>query len=174
MKANNEQTVQVHRIYIHAAPQAIWDAITKPDFTRRYGYCAPVEYELHKGGKFRVFANEGMKMHPGIPDVVSDGEVIECDPPRRLVQTWRMMMSPELKAEGFTKVTWEIDPGSGGVSRLTVTHDVSTAPIWGAVAAGKMEVEGAGGGWVEILSGIKTLLETGHMLTPQSGRPVER
>jgi uncharacterized protein YndB with AHSA1/START domain len=165
-----DQTIQVHRVYINASPEKIWEAITKPEFTSRYGYCTPVEYELRKGGRFRALANEGMKKFPGIPDVVSDGEVVECDPPHRLVQTWRMTMTPELKAEGFTKVTWEIEPGRGGVTRLTVTHDASTAPIWGAVTAGKKETEGAGGGWMEILSGLKTLLETGQMLMPQSGR----
>jgi len=167
------RTVQIHRIYIHATPEAIWDAITKPEWSRRYGYATPVEYEFRAGGTFRALANEGMKKHPGIPDVVSDGEVIECDPPRRLVQTWRMLMTPDLAAEGFTRVTWEIDPGRGGVTRLTVIHDLTGAPQWGAVLAGEAEQMGAGGGWSEILSGIKTLLETGRALPFQSGRPVE-
>ncbi len=170
MKTNDEKTIQIHRIYIRATPQAIWDAITQPEFTRRYGYCTPVEYDLRQGGKFKALANEGMKKFPGIPDVVSDGEMIECDPPRRLVQTWRMTMTPELKAEGFTRVTWEIEPGRSGVSRLTVTHDLAGALQWGEVLAGKLEVQGAGGGWAEVLSGMKTLLETGQALAPQSGR----
>ena len=80
-----------------------------------------------------------------------------------------MTMSPELKAEGFTRVTWEIEPGRGGVSRLTVTHDLAGALKWGAVLAGKREAQGAGGGWAEVLSGMKTLLETGQGLAPQSG-----
>jgi uncharacterized protein YndB with AHSA1/START domain len=173
-KPNSEQTAQVYRVYIHATAQAIWEAITKPEWTSRYGYATPVEFELHKGGKFKALANAGMKAHPGIPDVVSDGEVIECDPPRRLVQTWRMLMTPELKAEGFTRLTYEIEPGRGGVCRLTVTHDLSGAPQLAAVLGGKAESQGAGGGWSEILSGIKTLLETGKELPFQSGRPVER
>jgi uncharacterized protein YndB with AHSA1/START domain len=161
---------QIHRIYIHATPEAIWDAITQPDWSRRYGYAVPVDYDLKPGGKFRAYANEGMKSFPGIPDVVIDGEVLECDPPRRLVQTWRMCMTPELKQEGFTRLTYEIASGRGGVSRLTVTHDVSDAPMIARALAGQAEGEGAGGGWSEVLSGIKTLLETGQPLPFQSGR----
>jgi uncharacterized protein YndB with AHSA1/START domain len=163
-------TTQVHRIYIHASSQAIWDAITKPEWSERYGYATLVDYELKPGGKFRALANAGMKKFPGIPDVVIDGEVLECDPPRRLVQTWRMCMTPELEREGFTRLTYEIDPVRDGVSRLTVTHDVSAAPMIARVLAGEAQGEGAGGGWVEVLSGIKTLLETGRPLPFQSGR----
>ena len=163
-------TTQIHRIYIHATPEAIWDAITQPEWSARYGYAVPVEYELRPGGKFRGLANAGMKKFPGIPDVVMDGEVLECDPPRRLVQTWRMRMTPELEREGFTRLTYEIEPGRGGVSRLTVTHELADAPMIARVLAGQAEGEGAGGGWSEVLSGIKTLLETGSPLPFQSGR----
>ena len=155
-------TTQIERIYIHATPEAIWDAITKPEWSARYGYATPVEYELKPGGRFRAYANAGMKRFEGIPDVVIDGEVIECDPPRRLVQTWRMCMTPELEREGFTRLTYEIEPGRGGVTRLTVTHDLSNAPMIARALAGLAESEGAGGGWSEGLSGIKTLLEIGR------------
>jgi uncharacterized protein YndB with AHSA1/START domain len=163
-------TRQVYRIYIHATPQAIWDAITKPEWSERYGYAVPVEYELKLGGRFRARANAGMKKSQGIPDVVIDGEVVECDPPRRLVQTWRMRMTPELEREGFTRLTYEIEPGRGGVTRLTVTHELANAPMIARVLEGQAESEGAGGGWSEVLSGIKTLLETGRALPFQSGR----
>lgn len=103
------------------------------------------------------------------PDVISDGEVIEADPPRKLVQTWRMTMTPELAAEAFTRVTYDIEPVRGGVTKLTVTHDVTGAPMWAAVVRGDHESGGAGGGWSEILSGLKTLLETGQQLPFQSG-----
>lgn len=163
--------VQVYRVYIKAPPRAVWEAITQPEWTARYGYAGLVEYDLQPTGQFRIHANEGMKAHPEVPDIISDGEVIEADPPRRLVQTWRMLMTPELAAEGFTRLTYEIDEGRGGVTRLTVTHDLSNAPLFAAVTAGKHEDEGAGGGWNEILSGLKTLLETGQPLPFQSGRP---
>jgi uncharacterized protein YndB with AHSA1/START domain len=163
-------TTQIHRIYIHATPQAVWDAITKPEWSERYGYATPVEYELRPGGQVRAHANAGMKKFPGIPDVVTDGEVVESDPPRRLVQTWRMRMTPELEREGFTRLIYEIEPGRGGVTRLTVTHELANAPMIARVLAGDSESQGAGGGWSEILSGIKTLLETGRALPFQSGR----
>jgi len=162
------KTVLIHRVYIKATPEAIWEAITEPAWTVKYGYAPLVEYALHSGGAFRALANEGMKTM-GCPDVISDGEVIEADPPRKLVQTWRMTMTPELAAEAFTRLTFELEPVRGGVTRLTVTHDVTGAPMWASVLRGESESSGAGGGWSEILSGLKTLLETGQQLPFQSG-----
>lgn len=162
-------TVQMYRIYIVAPPESIWDAITRPEWTVKYGYAMLVDYDLRPGGSFRVRANEGMKAVPGVPDVISDGEVLEVDPPRRLVQTWRMTMTPELAAEAYTRLTWDLEPVRGGVTRVTVTHDVTGAPAWAAVLAGEAEGKGAGGGWSEVLSGLKTLLETGTQLPFQSG-----
>ena len=167
--AHTTKTVQMYRVYIKATPQAIWDAITKPEWTTKYGYAPLVEYDLRAGGKFRTYPNEGMKQVPGIPDVIIDGEVIEATPPRKLVQTWRMLMDPGQAAEGFTRLTYEIEAARGGVTRLTVTHDVTGTPIVAALVAGERESEGAGGGWNEILSGLKTLLETGVPLPFQSG-----
>jgi uncharacterized protein YndB with AHSA1/START domain len=162
------ETVQVYRVYIEATPEAIWEAITTPEWTGRYGYAMLVDYELKAGGAFRVQANEGM-LALGCPEEISDGEVVEVDAPRRLVQTWRMTMTPELAAEAYTRVTFEIEPVRGGVCRVTVTHDVTGAPLWAAVLRGDQEMIGAGGGWSEILSGLKTLLETGRQLAFQSG-----
>jgi uncharacterized protein YndB with AHSA1/START domain len=166
--ATDATTTQIYRVYIKASPEAIWDALTKPEWTVQYGYAPVVEYELHAGGAFRAHANEGMKAL-GCPDIISDGEVIEADPPRKLVQTWRMTMTPVMAAEAFTRLTCDIEPVRGGVTKLTVTHDVSGAPMWAAVLRGESESGGAGGGWSEILSGLKTLLETGQPLPFQSG-----
>jgi uncharacterized protein YndB with AHSA1/START domain len=162
------ETTQIYRVYIRATPEAIWEAITKPEWTVRYGYAPLVEYDLRAGGAFRAHANEGMKAL-GCPEIISDGEVIEADPPRRLVQTYRMTMTPEMAAEAFTRLTYEIEPARGGVTKLTVTHDVTGAPGWAAVLRGEGETSGAGGGWSETLSGLKTLLETGEQLPFQSG-----
>ena len=167
--AEATRTVQVYRVYIKATPQAIWDAITRPEWTVRYGYAGLVDYDLRPAGAFQIHANEGMKAFPGIPDIITDGEVIEADPPRKLVQTWHMLMTPELAAEAVTRLTFEVEPVRGGVTRLTVTHDLTGAPQMAAVAGGEREAEGAGGGWSEILSGLKTLLETGAQLPFQSG-----
>jgi uncharacterized protein YndB with AHSA1/START domain len=162
------QTIQMHRVYIRATPEAIWDAVTKPEWTVKYGYAPVVEYELKPGGAFRAHANEGM-LELGCPEIISDGEVIEADPPRKLVQTWRMTMTPALAAEAFTTLTYDIEPVRNGVTKLTVTHDVTGAPMWASVLRGEGESGGAGGGWSEILSGLKTLLETGEQLPFQSG-----
>lgn len=162
------ETTQVYRVYIKATPEAVWEAITQPEWTVQYGYAPLVEYELRAGGRFRAHANEGM-LALGCPDIISDGEVIEADAPRKLVQTWRMTMTPEMAAEAFTRLSYELEPVRGGVTRLTVTHDVAGAPMWAAVMRGDSEPGGAGGGWSEILSGLKTLLETGQPLPFQSG-----
>ena len=126
-------TTQVYRVYIKATPQAIWDAITKPEWNERYGYRGRNEYELRPGGAFRAHATEEMVGH-GMPAIVVDGEVIEADPPRKLVQTWRFTWDDEIVSEGFTRVTWEIT-GEGEVSHLTVTHELDGAPIHAAQVA---------------------------------------
>jgi uncharacterized protein YndB with AHSA1/START domain len=161
-------TIQTYRVYIKATPEAVWDALTKPEWTVKYGYAPIVEYDLRPGGIYRAHPNDGMKAM-GVTGVVVDGEVIEAAPPRRLVQTWRMLMEPSLAAEGFTRLTHDIEPVRGGVTRLTLTHDVTGAPRLAALVAGDHEPRGAGGGWNEVLSGLKTLLETGAPLPFQSG-----
>jgi uncharacterized protein YndB with AHSA1/START domain len=157
---------QVYRIFIKATPQAIWDAITKPEWTERFGYGLRDEYDLRPGGAYRGRANAGMKQM-GMPDVVVDGEVIEADPPRKLVVTWRMAMDPTLNAEGFTRLTYEIMEGKGGVSRLSVIHDLAGRPGHAAMVAGVLQGPGEGGGWLWILSDLKSLLENGAPMTTE-------
>ena len=162
-------TTQVFRVYIKAPPEAIWAAITTPEWTRRYGMTAPAEFDLRPGGTFRATATEEMRqagaaMGFTIPDVIVDGEVLECDPPRKLVHTWRMLMDPETAAEGFTRLTYEITPAEPGVSKLTLTHDVTGAPRTDALVGGAVEGPGMGG-WPWVLSDLKTLLETGVAFT---------
>ena len=162
MSPDTAVTTQVYRVFIKATPQAIWDAITKPEWTAKYGYPGHSEYtEMGPGGAYRAFPDESMKAG-GAPEVVVEGEVLESDPPRRLVQTWRMLWDPEMAAEGFTRVTFEIDEEYPGISRLTVSHDVDGAPKTALQLAG--EIPGTGGGWSFILSDLKTLLETGDSL----------
>jgi uncharacterized protein YndB with AHSA1/START domain len=156
-------TTQVYRVYIKAAPQAIWDAITKPEWTQRYGYQGIAEYDLRPGGRYRRLAPEHMKAM-GMPEVVIDGEVLEADPPRKLVQTWHFLVDEELAAEGPTRVTYDIEEDDGGVTRLTVTHELENAPRTAAQAAGVGRIHEGGGGWSWILSDLKTLLETGAPL----------
>lgn len=161
--AETNVTTQVYRVYIRATPEAIWDAITKPEWSRRYGYGGDVRYDLRPGGAYRAIASDEMQAH-GSPEVAIDGEVIEADPPRKLVQTWRMLMDEQMIAEGFTRLTFEITEREDGVTRLTVTHELEGAPQLATLMSGGMEDRGAGGGWAWVLSSLKSLLETGESL----------
>jgi uncharacterized protein YndB with AHSA1/START domain len=158
--ADTTVTTQVHRVYIKATPEAIWDAITKSEWTERYGYGGRSELDLRPGGTYRGYTTEAMRA-VGAPDVAVEGEVIEADPPRRLVLSWHFVMDPELAAERVTRLTYEIEPRSGGVTRLTVVHDLEGAPKLALLLSGGMEDVGAGGGWAWMLSDLKSLLETG-------------
>jgi uncharacterized protein YndB with AHSA1/START domain len=151
---------QVYSVYIKATPQAIWDAITKPEWTEKYGYGGRAEYDLRPGGSYRGLTNAAMR-EAGGPEVGVDGEVLEADPPRKLVQTFRMVMDERMAAQGFTRLTYEISEGKGGVSKLTVTHELGDAPLLAVLMSGGMADQGAGGGWNWVLSSLKTLLETG-------------
>jgi uncharacterized protein YndB with AHSA1/START domain len=153
-------TTQVFRVYIRATPEAIWDAITKPEWNERYGYPGRSEYDLRAGGSFRAIATAEMQQM-GMPEVVADGEVVEADPPRRLVQTWRFLWDDQISAEGPTRVTWDISEDDLGLTRLTVTHELEEAPLTAAQVLGDLRITEGGGGWALILSDLKTLLETG-------------
>jgi uncharacterized protein YndB with AHSA1/START domain len=140
------QTTQVYQVFIKATPDAIWEAITRPEFTQRYFHGAsitvvPDHYESR--------GPEG--------EVWGDAAVAEFDPPRRLVHGWRSLYDPSLAEEEESRVTWEIEPRDGGVCLLTVTHDQLEA-------APKTAASVSGPGWTSVLSGLKTLLETGSPL----------
>ena len=159
-------TTQVYRVYIKASAEAIWAAITKPEWTERYGYTGLADYDLRPGGAYRVRATEQFKAaslaqgYP-CPDVIIEGEVLEADPPRRLVTTFRMLMDPALAAEPLTRVIHEISEGANGVCSLTLTHELDGAPQLAALVGGTYVGEGGGGGHAWVLSDLKTLLETG-------------
>lgn len=151
---------QVYRVYIKATPEAVWEAVTDPEWNRRYGYHCPGEYDLRTGGAYRALASPEMQEH-GAPEVIIEGEILECDPPRRLVQTWRALWDPQMAGES-TRLVWEIEAGQGGITALTVTHVLEGAPKTAEQVSGGMP--DAGGGWAWILSDLKTLLETGAAL----------
>lgn len=151
-------STQLYRVLIKTTPQAIWDAITDPEWTKKYGYRMAVEYDLRPGGVFRQPSNEFMKTM-GVPDIAAEGEIIESNPPHKLVQTWRACWAPD---EATTRLTYEIADRGDGLTELTVIHELEGAPNVAAMVGGF--VEGAGGGWWWLLSDIKTLLETGNSL----------
>jgi uncharacterized protein YndB with AHSA1/START domain len=140
------QTTQVYQVFIQATPEQIWEAITQPEFTAKYFYGARIE------------TKNGRRISHG-PDgsLWGDEAILEEDPPRKLVHQWRSQYDPELATEEASRVTWEIAPGDDGVSLLTVVHDqLEGAPKTAASVAGP--------GWMRVLSGLKTLLETGKPL----------
>ena len=161
-------TTQVYRVYIKATPEAVWDAITRPEWNERFGYPGRSEYDLRPGGAFRAIAGP-KEQAMGMPEALADGEVLEADPPRRLVQTWRFLYDPELAREGATRLTWDIEQDDGGVTRLTVTHELENAPKTAAAVASVSHIYEGGGGWALVLSDLKTLLETGRPMGEGSG-----
>ena len=141
-----ETTVQVYQVFIKASAEEIWEAITKPEFTERYFH----------GARIRATADGYRSLGPD-DAVWGDAAVTEYDPPRRLVHGWRSLYDPELAAEEESRVTWEIEPQDGGYCQLTVVHDqLEGAP--------KTAESVSGAGWMMVLSGLKTLLETGKPL----------
>jgi uncharacterized protein YndB with AHSA1/START domain len=152
--------VQGYRIFIQATAQDIWDALTRPAWTQKYGYRALVKYDPRPGGIYLAYASGRRNWHR-TQDLIISGEVLEVEPPWRLVQTWRLMFDTQAAAEPATRVSWEIQEGQPGLSTLTVTHDCHAAPRTAALAAGQV---GERGGWNWVLSDLKTLLETGRPL----------
>jgi uncharacterized protein YndB with AHSA1/START domain len=139
------QTTQVYRVFIRATPEAIWDAITKPEFTERYFH--GVRSEIRDGRRWSSMG-DGRAW---------DEEVLEEEPPLRLVHRWRSGYDPELAAEEPSRVTWEIEPRANGVTLLTVVHDrLEGAPMTAAGVSGE--------GWSFVLSTLKSFLETGSAL----------
>jgi uncharacterized protein YndB with AHSA1/START domain len=139
-------TTQVYSVFIRATPEQIWEAITKPEFSRKYfhGSHVTVTPQWYRG-------TDG-----GDCDLVS-GPVFEYDPPNRLSHGWRSLYDPDCAAEDESRVTWEIEALEGGVSKLTVVHDrLESSP--------KTASNVSGAGWMHVLSGLKTLLETGEPL----------
>jgi uncharacterized protein YndB with AHSA1/START domain len=138
---------KVFEIYIKTTPERLWEAITDPELRAKYSFGVCIESDWKAGSSYEA-------VHPAAPAPISAGENLEVEPPRRLVQSFNALWSDDVKAEGTSRVTWEIEPIADSC-RLTVTHDQLR--------------EGANdelyGGWPMILSGLKTLLETGESLT---------
>jgi uncharacterized protein YndB with AHSA1/START domain len=152
---------QTYRFHIQASPDELWEALTTPERAEQYGYRARVEYDLRPGGAYRGFATEQMREY-GTPDVIIEGEVLEADAPRRLVHTWNPLFDEKVSAEPPAHLTWELEEGPGGVTKLTLTASTGGAPLTAGITSG--EVAEAGGGWPFVLSDLKTLLETGKPL----------
>jgi uncharacterized protein YndB with AHSA1/START domain/DNA-binding transcriptional ArsR family regulator len=138
-------TKLIYETYIRTTPAKLWSALTEPEFTRQYFHGTEIRSKLKKGEPFLSTSADGTKM--------VDGEVLECDPPHKLVHTWRVHWDPSLSHE-LSKVSYLIEQ-KGENCKLTVVHEVENAPL----TAGQVK-----GGWVSILASLKTLLETGKPL----------
>ncbi len=138
---------KVFEIYIKTTPERLWQAITDSDIRSKYQFGNRQSSDWTVGSRYEM-------SHPGAPGLLGEGENLEVDPPRRLVQSMRALWGEDVKSEGTSRVTWEIEAVEDSC-RLTVTHDQLR--------------EGANeqlyGGWPMILSGLKTWLETGEVLT---------
>ena len=146
LKSDLERTMEkVYEIYIRTTPDQLWEAITNPEIRAKYNFGAGQYGDFKKGGSYKMTAGEYE---------LGEGEILECDPPKRLVQTMRALWGEDVKEEGFTRITWEIEQIEDSCL-VKVTHDQMR--------------EGANdqifGGWPMILSGLKTWLETGELLT---------
>ena len=146
-----EAMEKVFEIYIKTTPERLWQAITDPAMRAKYTFGVAVHSDWKPGSPYQALTSE-MNGEAGMP--ISEGQNLVVEPPRLLVQTFRALWSDDVKAEGFSKVTWEIEP-VGDSCRLTVTH-ADLRP------GANDELYG---GWPMVLSGLKTLLETGEMLT---------
>ena len=146
-RLSESETVAVFEIFIKTTPERLWEAITDPKMRARYSFGVETHSEWTPGSEYTASV-------PGVIDIAS-GENLEVEPPRRLVQSFNALWSDDVKAEGPSRVTWEIEPVGDDSCRLTVVHDQLR--------------DGANpelyGGWPMILSGLKTLLETGETLT---------
>jgi uncharacterized protein YndB with AHSA1/START domain/DNA-binding transcriptional ArsR family regulator len=141
----DQTMMKVFEIYIKTTPERLWQALTDPEMRRKYTFGTVVTSEWTQGSRYRA---------EGDGALIFEGENLEVAPPRRLVQSFRALWGDDVKGEGTSRVTYEIEP-IGDSCKLTVTHDQLR--------------EGANsqlyGGWPMVLSGLKTLLETGELLT---------
>lgn len=137
----------VYVTYIRTTPEKLWQALIDPDFTRRYWAGTWQESTWQVGSSWRIMIPDGR--------VGDSGEIVEIDPPKRLVLTWRNEFKPELRAEGYSRLTYELEPLGTSV-KLTILHemDAPDSKLIGAVSQG----------WPHLIASLKSLLETGESL----------
>jgi uncharacterized protein YndB with AHSA1/START domain len=146
-RLEDEVMQKVFEIYIKTTPERLWEAITDPEMRAKYSFGVEVNSDWTPGSSYKSSV-------PAAGIDIAEGENLEVDPPRRLVQSFNALWSDDVKAEGTSRVTWEIEP-VGDSCKLVVTHDQLREGAHGEIY----------GGWPQILSGLKTLVETGELLT---------
>jgi uncharacterized protein YndB with AHSA1/START domain len=146
--ANSSSFVYVN--YIRTTPDKLWSALTTPDFIQKYWLGITADAEWKVGGSWKLSFPDGR--------VADTGEITVFEPGKRLAIRWHHQLMPELKAEGWSLCTMDIEPAAGDAVKLTVTHSID-------VAAAKF-IDAVSGGWPQILSNLKSLLETGSIILP--------
>lgn len=155
LKQELEETMEkVFEIYIKTTPERLWEAITNPEMRRKYSFGLRVNSDWTPGSRYEGRSGEATTAGFEPQSTILEGENLEVDAPRRLVQSFRALWSDDVKGDGTSRVTWEIE-AVGDSCRLTVIHDQLRENA-------NPELYG---GWPMILSGLKTLLETGELLT---------
>ena len=147
----------VYVTFIRTTPEQLWEALTDPQFTREYWFGMTVECGWTKGSPWRLIFPDG-----GVAD---SGEILEIDPPRRMVIRWQNEWKPELKAEGPGRCTFELEP-VGSAVKLTVTHQIDRTD--------SKLITAVSGGWPQVLSNLKSLLETGERVLALPDHDQER
>ncbi len=137
----------VYVTYIRTAPERLWRALIEPAFTRQYWAGTHQVSEWKVGADWKIMIPDGR--------IGDSGKVLEFDPPRRLVLSWRNEFRPELKAEGYSTCIYELEP-AGTAVKLTLTHEISLPD--------SRIIEGVSQGWPHLLASLKSLLETGESL----------
>jgi uncharacterized protein YndB with AHSA1/START domain len=137
----------VYVTYIKTTPEKLWNAITNAEFMKQYWFGTYCESDWKAGSPWKMVSDTGK--------IYDAGEIIESDPPKRLVIKWQNEWKPELKAEGYSHCTFEIEP-QGKATKLTVIHAIDRKP--------SKLIEAVSGGWPKILSNLKSLLETGQVV----------
>ncbi|MFM2287478.1 MAG: hypothetical protein RL684_621 [Pseudomonadota bacterium] len=138
------RSTYVYVSYIRTTPQKLWSALTDPQFIKQYWFGMTCDCQFTTGSPWRLVAGDGT--------LYDEGEILEADPPRRLVIRWRHMNKPELKAEGDSRCTMELEQDKSAV-KLTVTHSIEQDP--------SKFIAAVTGGWPKVVSNLKSLLETG-------------
>ena len=136
----------VYVTFIRATPERLWSALTTPEFTKQYWFGMHCESEWKAGSSWRLMFQDGR--------VADTGEIVEAERPKRLVIKWRNEFRPEIKAEGYSRCTIDLEP-IGEAVKLTITHEMELP--------GTKFIEAVSGGWPRILSNLKSLLETGQV-----------
>ena len=130
--------------YIRTTPEKLWSALTEPEFMKQYWFGNQCESQWTPGSTWKMTYPDGR--------LTDAGEIVEAEPPRRLVIRWQHQNKPELKAEGPSLCTMELEP-SGSAVKLSITHSIDREP--------SQLIEAVSGGWPKVLSNLKSLLETG-------------